>query len=66
MIDSKPFISKGFHLAGIIPVAGQPHDFNFDWHDSLMPIAQNYIMFQYTQKIERESIHILGVYYTGL
>tara|TARA_R110000824_G_scaffold281702_2_gene470009 strand:- start:55 stop:951 length:897 start_codon:yes stop_codon:yes gene_type:complete len=42
MIEPKPFTSKGFHLAGIVPVAGPTHDFNFDWHDSLMPISQNY------------------------
>lgn len=32
-----------FHLAGIIPVAGLPLDFNMPWHDSLMPIAPNYL-----------------------
>tara|TARA_Y100000034_G_scaffold80105_1_gene96123 strand:- start:294 stop:1181 length:888 start_codon:yes stop_codon:yes gene_type:complete len=32
-----------FHQAGIVPVAGQPLDFNFPWHDSLQPIAQNYL-----------------------
>jgi hypothetical protein len=31
------------HLAGIVPVAGQPLDFNMPWHDSLIPIAQNYL-----------------------
>ena len=31
-----------FHLAGIVPVAGQPLDFNFDWSDCLMPLAPNY------------------------
>ena len=31
------------NLAGIIPVAGQPLDFNFPWHDSLMPIGHNYL-----------------------
>jgi len=30
------------HLAGIIPVAGLPLDFNMPWHDSLLPIHQNY------------------------
>jgi len=34
---------NSFHLAGIIPVAGQPLEFNFPWHDSLMPIAPNYL-----------------------
>tara|TARA_Y100000593_G_scaffold14363_1_gene27180 strand:+ start:16 stop:906 length:891 start_codon:yes stop_codon:yes gene_type:complete len=32
-----------FHLAGVVPVAGQSLDFNFPWHDSLQPIAQNYL-----------------------
>ena len=32
-----------FHLAGIVPVAGQKLDFDFPWHDSLQPIAQNYL-----------------------
>ena len=30
-----------FHLAGIVPVAGQPLDFGLPWHDSCMPIAKN-------------------------
>ncbi len=34
---------NGFHLAGIVPVAGQPLDFEMPWHDSLMPIAPNYL-----------------------
>ena len=32
-----------FNLAGIIPVAGQPLDYNFPWHDSLAPVGQNYL-----------------------
>ena len=32
-----------FHLAGIIPVAGQPLDFNMPWHDCLMPIGKDYL-----------------------
>jgi hypothetical protein len=32
-----------FHLAGIIPVASLPFDFKMPWHDSLMPISQNYL-----------------------
>tara|TARA_R110000823_G_scaffold104236_4_gene222085 strand:+ start:715 stop:1599 length:885 start_codon:yes stop_codon:yes gene_type:complete len=32
-----------FNLAGIIPVAGQPLDFNFPWHDALAPIGHNYL-----------------------
>ena len=31
-----------FHLAGIIPVAGQMLDFQMQWADCLMPIAPNY------------------------
>ena len=31
------------HLAGIVPVAGQPLDFKMPWHDCLMPIGQNYL-----------------------
>lgn len=34
---------NSFHLAGIIPIAGQKLDFNFPWHDSLQPIAQDYL-----------------------
>ena len=34
---------KSFHLSGIIPVAGQPLDFNFPWHDCMMPIAPSYL-----------------------
>ena len=32
-----------FSLAGIIPVAVQPLDYNFPWHDSLMPIRNDYL-----------------------
>jgi hypothetical protein len=31
-----------FQLAGIIPVGGQPLDFNLPWHDCLMPLEPNY------------------------
>jgi hypothetical protein len=31
-----------YHLAGIIPVASTPLGFNMPWHDSLMPINDNY------------------------
>lgn len=30
------------HIAGIIPIAGQPLNFNMPWHDSLMPVHENY------------------------
>ncbi len=32
-----------FHLAGLIPLAGQPLDFNMPWHDALTPLAPNYL-----------------------
>lgn len=31
-----------YHTAAIIPVAGQPLDFNMPWDDCLMPIAKDY------------------------
>lgn len=31
------------HIAGIIPVAGERSDFALEWHDSMMPIAPNYL-----------------------
>ena len=34
---------SSFHLAGVVPIAGQKLDFNFPWHDSLQPIAKNYL-----------------------
>ena len=34
---------KSYHLAGIVPVAGQPLDYNFPWHDCMQPIAQNFL-----------------------
>ena len=43
MLESGTNIQHTFHLAGIVPVAGQPLDFNFPWHDSCTPIAPNYL-----------------------
>jgi len=44
MIEEKPIkIRKQFNLAGVIPTHGQKLDFNFPWHDSLMPIGCNYL-----------------------
>ena len=41
---SEEFVDlNSFHLAGIVPVAGQPHDFQFPWHDCMIPIAPNYL-----------------------
>ena len=34
---------NSFHLAGIIPIAGQPLDFEFPWHDCMIPIAPNFL-----------------------
>ena len=34
---------SGFHLAGIVPVAGQPLNYNMPWHDCMMPLAPDYM-----------------------
>lgn len=42
-------VNKGpnlFHLAGVVPVAGQPLEFNFPWHPSLNPINKDYLALQ--------------------
>lgn len=36
-------MTKINHLAGIVPIGGQKLDFNMPWHDSLIPIAENYL-----------------------
>lgn len=36
-------MSVGFHLAGVIPIAGPKLDFNMPWHDCMMPIAKDYL-----------------------
>ena len=47
-VDAKIFSSPtSFHLAGIIPVAGQPLDFKMDWPDAMMPIAPNYTLLEH-------------------
>ncbi len=43
MIESGAQNTNAFHLAGIVPVAGQVLDFGCPWHDSMMPIALNYL-----------------------
>lgn len=35
-----------YHLAGIVPVAGQPLDFDQAWPDCLMPIAPDYSLLE--------------------
>jgi len=47
VIENGKEIITSFHLAGIIPVAGQPLDFNFPWHDSLIPISKNFLAVEY-------------------
>jgi len=42
-VEPKHVSEKAFHLAGVVPVAGQPLDFNFPWHDCLMPVAPDYL-----------------------
>jgi hypothetical protein len=34
---------SSFHLAGIVPVAGQSLEFNMPWHDCMMPLAPDYL-----------------------
>jgi hypothetical protein len=43
LIESVAQKTQAFHLAGVVPVASQPLDFGFPWHDSLMPIGKNYL-----------------------
>ena len=43
MIENGPQLINSFHLAGIVPVAGQKLDFNFPWHDCMQPIGRNYL-----------------------
>lgn len=31
------------HLAGVVPIGGKLLDFQMPWHDSMMPIAQDYL-----------------------
>lgn len=34
---------NSFHLAGVVPVAGQPLEFDYPWHPSLNPIGVDYL-----------------------
>jgi hypothetical protein len=43
MIEKGIQLANSFHLAGIVPVAGQKLNFNFPWHDCLQPIAKDYL-----------------------
>ena len=42
-MDKKPSTTTYYNLVGIVPVAAQPLDFKFPWHDSLIPIGNNYL-----------------------
>jgi hypothetical protein len=40
------YLDKGqrvSHLAGIVPIAGQSLDYRLPWHDSLIPVGQDYL-----------------------
>lgn len=45
-INSKPHNTNSYHLAGIVPCAGQPLDFGMEWPDFMMPVAANYTMLE--------------------
>ena len=47
-VNEKPFQSKNaFHLAGIVPIAGQSLDYNMDFPDCMMPISENYTLIEH-------------------
>ena len=37
-----------FHLAGIVPVAGEKLDFDFPWHDCMQPVGKNYLAIEHS------------------
>jgi hypothetical protein len=41
------FAVGDFHMSGIVPVTGEVLDFNMPWHDSLTPLAQNYLAIEH-------------------
>jgi len=43
MVETGLQLINSFHLAGIVPVAGQKLDFDFPWHDCLQPIGKDYL-----------------------
>ena len=46
-LNEKTFSSQAnYHLAGIIPIAGQPLDFGMPYPDSLLPVAPSYTMIE--------------------
>ena len=45
--SEKTFSSQAnFHLAGIIPVAGQPLDFDMPYPDVLLPVYRDYTIIE--------------------
>ena len=42
-MEVNPINKRRFNLVGIVPIDGQPLDFTFPWHDSLIPIGHNYL-----------------------
>ena len=45
--DKKAFSTQAnFHLAGLVPIAGQPLDFTLPYPDCLLPIAPNYTLIE--------------------
>lgn len=47
VLEENPVAYKNkFHLAGIVPIGVQPLDYNMPWHESLMPLAPNYLAFE--------------------
>ena len=46
--NDKPFQTpSNFHLAGIVPIAGQSLDFEMDFPDCMMPISKNYTLVEH-------------------
>ena len=46
-LSEKTFSSQAnFHLAGIIPIAGQPLEYGMPYPDCLLPIAPDYTMIE--------------------
>lgn len=37
-----PSVDKLKHVVGIVPIAGLPLEYNFPWHDCLMPVGADY------------------------
>ena len=45
--NEKTFSSQtNYHLAGIIPIAGQPLDFGMPYPDPLLPVGKDYTMIE--------------------